>query len=261
MPPNETSPSTPSSSPSPATTVADVALPVPVLRTFAYRVPEALAPSLRRGCRVNVPFGSRLTTGFVVGFDPEDAPAELKEIHSVLDPEPLVDEHILELTKWIAERTLCSWGEALRASLPGHTNPRREKVVSLGAPAMTDLFGGGGTADLEHRIIAVLGEEETIAYPQLAKKLGLRVPELEPEVRRLVRAGKLRLTERIAEAVAGPPRIKLVRLTEASLVPTGSALAPSEPDFAPAPGSSASPASAIGSDGLEEALRRASTLR
>ena len=37
-------------------------------KNFAYRIPPGLAGRLRRGCRVVVPFGKRLVTGFVVGL-------------------------------------------------------------------------------------------------------------------------------------------------------------------------------------------------
>jgi primosomal protein N' (replication factor Y) len=201
--------------------VADVALPVPVRKTFAYRIPRPLRAQLQRGCRVNVPFGSRLLTGFVVGFDPPDAPAELKEVHSIVDPEPLVDESLLALTSWIADRTLCSWGEALRAALPGHAPPRREKILSLGAPRAGDLFGAQTIETLEDRILTTVGEAEELSLPKLAKKLGMRVADVQREMQRLVRAGRLRLSERVVgRTPTGLPRIKIVRLTDAALAPS-----------------------------------------
>ncbi len=193
--------------------VAEVALPVPVTKNFAYRIPPALAGKLQRGCRVVVPFGKRLVTGFVVGFDPVDAPAELKPIRQLVDPEPLLDEHLLELTHWLAERTLCSWGEALRAALPGHAAPRRERLLSLGAPMEVDLFGAADAARDEDRILGAVAEAGELSVTALAKSLGVRVADLDALLRKLVRAKKLKLSERIAGAAGTrPPRIKIVRL-------------------------------------------------
>jgi primosomal protein N' (replication factor Y) len=195
-------------------TIADVALPVPVRRTFAYRIPDSMRAAVRRGVRVNVPFGARVLTGFVVGFDPPDAPPRLKSIRAVVDPEPLLDDTLLELTRWMAERTLCSWGEALRAALPGHTAPRRQRLLSLGEPQAADLFGAG-TA-LADRILARVGDAEEVALPSLARALGMRPADLRDEVARLVKAGKLRVTERVGRtAPAGARRVKVVRLTGA----------------------------------------------
>jgi primosomal protein N' (replication factor Y) len=194
--------------------VADVALPVPIRRTFAYQVPVELVGSVRVGCRVAVPFGARAVTGFVVGFDPPDAPARLKSIRSVVDAEPLVDARLLELTRWIAERTLCSWGEALRAALPGHGAPRRERVLSLGEPRAADLFGAGTAVD--ERILTAVAEAESLSLPALARALGARPADVREEVDRLVRSGKLRRVERVSgSAPAASPRIKIVRLSAA----------------------------------------------
>jgi primosomal protein N' (replication factor Y) len=194
--------------------VADVALPVPIRRTFAYRVPPELAAAIRIGCRVNVPFGSRAVTGFVVGFDPADAPERLKSIRQVVDAEPLVDESLLRLTRWVAERTLCSWGEALRAALPGHGMPRRERVLSLGEPRAADLFGAD--TSLEDRILTAVAEAESLPLVALGKVLGARPADLREEVERLVRRGKLRRAERATGAApTASPRIKVVRLVDA----------------------------------------------
>jgi len=43
---------------------------------------------------------------------------ELKSVAALLDDEPVVGPDLLELTRWIAQRTACSWGEALDAALP-----------------------------------------------------------------------------------------------------------------------------------------------
>ncbi|NNE44885.1 MAG: DEAD/DEAH box helicase family protein, partial [Gemmatimonadetes bacterium] len=193
--------------------VADVALPLPLRKTFAYRIPDEHVGGVHRGARVNVPFGSRMLTGFVVGFDPPDAPDNLKPLAAVVDTHPLVDEELLSLTRWIAERTLCSWGEALRAALPGYGSPKRERAVQRLAPLVADLFGGGESR--EDRLLAAGGDAEEVPLPVLAKRLGCKVPELQEDIRRLVRGGKFRLVERISEtAPSGPSRIKIVTLRE-----------------------------------------------
>jgi len=193
--------------------VADVAVPVPVRTTFAYRIPDAMRGRVRPGCRVLVPFGSRLQCGYVVGLDPPDAPAELKAIRSLVDREPLADPALLALTRWLAERTLCSWGEAIKAALPGFAAPKREKMVSLGTSTASDLFGGLGGGSLEDRILAAVGESGELPVAALAKSVGMRAAEMGDELKRLVRGKRLRLVERVSDpAPAGPPRLKVVRL-------------------------------------------------
>lgn len=212
----------------PLADVADVAVPVPVRSTFAYRIPPAFRGRVHVGARVMVPFGARLLPGFVVGLDPKDAPAELKPLHSIVDKVPLADGWLLELTRWIAERTLCSWGEALKAALPGHSSPKLEKMVSLGASTAGDLFAGAEGISLDDRLLAAVGDSGEVPMRALAKTLGMRPAEVETEVRRLVRGKRLRLRQQVAAGpTAGVPKLKVVRLQEPA--------APDEADLSRAP--------------------------
>nr|ELX6276336.1 hypothetical protein [Cronobacter sakazakii] len=49
--------------------VARVALPVPLARTFDYRLPDAMTAAA--GCRVRVPFGRQQRVGVVVAVGDE----------------------------------------------------------------------------------------------------------------------------------------------------------------------------------------------
>ena len=42
----------------------------------------------------------------------------IKELVEILDPIPLIDGRMLELTRWLAEYYACSWGQALDAAVP-----------------------------------------------------------------------------------------------------------------------------------------------
>src|SRR6185503_4697829 len=99
---------------------ARVALNRPVQREFTYAVSEGLVARAAVGARVAVPFGARRSVGVIVELEREtEVPAErLKHVFSVLDDEPVVGAELLGLTRWIADRYACSWGEALAAVLP-----------------------------------------------------------------------------------------------------------------------------------------------
>ena len=47
---------------------AEVAVPVYVHQTFTYALPSSFAAGARPGCRVLVPFGKQLLTGYVVAL-------------------------------------------------------------------------------------------------------------------------------------------------------------------------------------------------
>src|ERR1051325_11810709 len=106
---------------------AEIALPVAIHETLTYRIPEALRDSVRRGARVEVPLGPKLTTGFVVGLLDEATvdPKKVKPIRAVLDDEePALIPEIIELCRWAAEYYIAPLGGLLRLSRPAHMPSR-----------------------------------------------------------------------------------------------------------------------------------------
>lgn len=101
-----------------AAAIARIVLNIKLDREFHYSVPKPLLPALQPGMRVRVPFRNEVKAGFFVGFaDKAEAPY-LKDISAVLDEAPLATPTILTLTRWMADRYLCSWGTALSAAIP-----------------------------------------------------------------------------------------------------------------------------------------------
>ncbi|MGQ0637192.1 MAG: replication restart helicase PriA, partial [Planctomycetaceae bacterium] len=80
------------------------------------------------GQRVKVPFGrsDQLTVGYCIGVGrPANQATEgnrvsrkLKAVHSLIDRRPLLSPHMLTLTRWIADRYLCAWGQVLDTVIP-----------------------------------------------------------------------------------------------------------------------------------------------
>jgi primosomal protein N' (replication factor Y) len=94
----------------------DVALPVPLDAVFTYRIPEGMHPLA--GVRVLVPFRQRRLSGLVVEVHDRKPTLKTKDILSVLDPVPVLDEQLLRLGRWIADYYLAPLGEVLRSMLP-----------------------------------------------------------------------------------------------------------------------------------------------
>ena len=99
---------------------AAVAVPLPVRRLFTYRVPAPLRGSVGVGTPVRVPFGRRRMRGTVVALEAAPPPegVEVKDVQAVLDASPVLPPDVLELTRFVADYYLCSWGEAIEAALP-----------------------------------------------------------------------------------------------------------------------------------------------
>src|SRR5688572_2505254 len=94
---------------------AEIAVCLPLVRTFVYKLPGTVDP----GCRVVVPFRKREIEGFVVALR-QDAPwnIEVLPISSVMDAASLIRPEIFKLCSWIADYYVAPLGEVLRSALP-----------------------------------------------------------------------------------------------------------------------------------------------
>ena len=112
---------------------AEVAVPVAVHGTFTYAIPPELRDAVRLGSRVEVPFGAKRNTGFVVGLlgsAPEGS--KIKPIRAVLDDdEPALLPEIIELCRWAAEYYIAPLGEMLRVALPANMSARGTREMAL----------------------------------------------------------------------------------------------------------------------------------
>ena len=94
---------------------ADVAVCLPLTRTFVYEVTELV----EAGSRVIVPFRKREVEGFIVGVRTE-APkdVEVLPVATIIDRSPLIRPDIFELCRWISGYYIAPLGEVLKSSLP-----------------------------------------------------------------------------------------------------------------------------------------------
>ena len=94
----------------------DVALPVPLDLVFTYAVPEGMQPVV--GGRVLVPFRQQRMSGIVTALHDHKPKVKTKNVISVLDPAPVLDEQLIRLGQWIADYYLAPVGEVFRTMLP-----------------------------------------------------------------------------------------------------------------------------------------------
>src|SRR5688572_3008729 len=117
---------------------AQIAIPVAVHDTYTYRIPEKLRDAVRLGSRVEVPLGTKTTTGFVIALLNQttvDA-KKIKPIRAVLDDEePALIPEIIELCRWAAEYYIAPPGEMLRVALPANMAARGKRQAVLTADA------------------------------------------------------------------------------------------------------------------------------
>jgi primosomal protein N' (replication factor Y) len=98
--------------------LVDVALPLPLFRTFTYEVGGDVAARAAIGHRVVVPFRGRKQLGVVVGAGAAPAGVRIQPIVEAPDEVPVLSAAMLALCRWIAEYYVVPLGVALRSALP-----------------------------------------------------------------------------------------------------------------------------------------------
>ncbi len=128
-----------------------VALPLPLPKTFDYRVPAGMPAA--PGCRVKVPWGRRSLTGVVTELSDRSEVEEPRPLEALLDPRPVVPAAMLEFTRWVAQYYLAGWGEVLPLACPPLWKGRAEtwaraadaealRAFALGLPARQEKSRG-----------------------------------------------------------------------------------------------------------------------
>jgi len=98
--------------------LVDVALPLPLFRTFTYEVSEAEAARAMVGCRAVVPFRGRTQMGVIVGPGRAPERVTVRPVAELPDDAPVLSRSMLGLCRWIAEYYVVPLGVALRSALP-----------------------------------------------------------------------------------------------------------------------------------------------
>jgi primosomal protein N' (replication factor Y) len=172
----------------------EVALPVPLRRTFTYAVPPGLEPAPGPGGRVLVPFRNRALVGLVLDRMATARETEkLRAVTEALDAEPALRPPLLALGRWIAGYYLAPIGEVFRAMLPPEVELRRRRQFTLTAEGQryrAELAALSHRSDAQAAELALLerlgGDARTLPERGLWRRVGSRAV-----AERLLRRGYL----------------------------------------------------------------------
>lgn len=174
---------------------ADVILPLAVPGTFTYALPAG-GTGVRAGMRVVAAFGRgrKLYTGIVKEVH-DRAPhhREVREVMSVLDPHPVVNERQLAFWERITEHYLCTAGETMITALPGPLVLSSETRLMAGIHRERDLASLGGAGIL----LDALEQQGMLTVHQAAELLKVKDPLA--AVERWIDDGTIMLAEALEE--------------------------------------------------------------
>jgi primosomal protein N' (replication factor Y) (superfamily II helicase) len=210
---------------------AEIAIPLNVHQTFTYRLPASFAANAKAGCRVLVPFGKQLLTGYIVDIHEtleeagqEEEGFEIRDVEELFDTEPLVTAELLNLTKWIADYYYAPWGETIKSSLPAGINAEAETILSITNEGRAAVAGASGkrAQSAKMEALARIAENGMLDAAALAKEFDKN--RASAIARDLERAGYITVARRIQSAQVKPKRQQAVRLIQRAPIEGGKPL-------------------------------------
>lgn len=185
----------------------DVIIPVPLEKLFTYSITTAEANFLKIGMRVAVPFGtSKIYTGIVAKIHNE-APLvyDAKDIHQILDEDPIVNEKQLQLWQWVANYYMCTVGDVMRAALPSAFILESETVIQKNTKEIDET---------------VLKDDEFLVFEALHHQSSLKIHDISsildkknvlPVIKRLIEKEAILVEEEVFEKYK-PKLVRYVKL-------------------------------------------------
>jgi primosomal protein N' (replication factor Y) len=196
---------------------AEVAVPVHIRQTFTYRLPGDMARRTQAGCRVVVPFGKKLLTGFVVAIHEsltgEIARTDIRDVEELVDEMPIITREILELTRWMSDYYHAPWGECLRTALPSGAAVATEQLLAIteaGRSALGHLSAGFGWSPSKHQALEALARAGSLTAQELERQTSKQ--SAASLIRQLERAGFITVSERVGESRLRPKLQNAVKL-------------------------------------------------
>ena len=140
---------------------------------FTYKVPVNLINKVKVGVRVIVPFAYSKLMGFVTKVNVENtSDYEIKEILDVVDTEVILTDELLELGKYLKEKTLATLISCYQVMLPNGYKASKKKINKKYETYITvniDKLKDVKLSDKQQDIINILLKNKQVSYSYLKK--------------------------------------------------------------------------------------------
>jgi primosomal protein N' (replication factor Y) len=151
--------------------IVEVAVGLPVFKTFHYRIPEKMRDSLQIGMRVLVPFKGRKVTGFSIDLleqPPKGVEEKIREVENLLDEAPLIDPPMLRFYRWISDYYLYPLGEVIKTGLPPGLQLKSELILNLTQNGM-EYLSKGDLEPIQEKVFKEIGRCGKVSLKKILK--------------------------------------------------------------------------------------------
>ncbi|MBZ0203094.1 MAG: primosomal protein N' [Ignavibacteria bacterium] len=97
---------------------ANITFNIPVDSLFTYSIPAEFSGVLQPGMRVLAPFGNKDITGIVISLHNTTDLKKVKPVRRILDPEPIINDEMMNFCKWVSSYYICPLGEVIFSAVP-----------------------------------------------------------------------------------------------------------------------------------------------
>ena len=188
----------------------EVIVPLSLPKTFTYKVSESEFSFIKKGMRIAVPFGkNKIYTALVIDLHREEPTLyEAKEIHQILDENPIVNEFQINHWFWIASYYMCTIGDVYRGALPSALLLESETIISQNNETFVDQTS---FTDDEFLIYEALQHQSSLNIQNIIDILNKKT--VLPVIQKLINKNIISLQEEIQSAYK-PKLVKYIRLHE-----------------------------------------------
>jgi len=158
------------------TLFAHVLVPVPVPKTYTYRVPHDWNDWIHEGLRVAVQFGpKKIYAGIILSLS--DSPPvgyQAAYLLDVLDDAPIVNHRQLQFWQWVAKYYMCYMGEVMATALPAGYRLQSETKILLHPDADLESVVRSELDDIEWQMLELLGHKDGLSLDEIHQKLAVK---------------------------------------------------------------------------------------
>ncbi len=144
----------------------NIAVTLPVMKSYTYKIPEHLKDCCMPGMRVLVPFGRRRVTGYILSGQKECRGFKAKKIIDILDDHPLFPECEISFFKWISDYYIHPLGDVIKTALPSGFDRHDVSHVFITKPGQDSLNNGQLTPG-EEQVVEFVLKRQSCTLKQL----------------------------------------------------------------------------------------------
>ncbi len=140
-------------------------------KTFTYNVPSNLKEEIKVGKRVTIPFGNKKLNGIITNIKKENKSGyDLKDVIDILDDEPLLNDEMLLLGKFMSDTYLCSLMSCYQSMIPSALKFNKKKVNIKYESYITKLKDIDNPTKWESNILNLFNDNKMVLKRDIKNK-------------------------------------------------------------------------------------------